>query len=93
MLKLDKPPKFSTKIGPDGLNLLARSLHYGWIVMAIGAVMWTISSSMRFAVAVLVPDLQDPNGLGWSYWSIAFAFSLQWLLAGLAGPVLSLIHI
>lgn len=50
--------------------------------------MWTISSSMRFAVAVLVPDLQDPNGLGWSYWSIAFAFSLQWLLAGLAGPVM-----
>ncbi len=50
--------------------------------------MWTISSSVRFATSLLVPYLEDPDGVyAWSYGFIAFGFTLQWLLAGLLGPV------
>jgi MFS family permease len=50
--------------------------------------MWTTSSAVRFATSLLVPYLEDPDGAyGWSYGFIAFAFTLQWLLAGLLGPV------
>ena len=57
------------------------------MVMLAGA-MWTISSSIRFAATPLIPHLQAPSGFGWSYGAIAFAFSLQWLVSGLLGPVM-----
>ena len=64
-------------------------IHYAWVMVAIAAVMWMVSSSIRFSTAVLVPDLNDPDGpLGWSYGAIAFAFSVQWLISGLMGPVM-----
>ncbi len=88
MVKLRGLGKLSVKMGPAGLTMGGRSIHYGWVVMGVGAVMWTISSSMRFSATVLVPHLQDPNGFGWSYGAIAFAFALQWFLAGLMGPVM-----
>jgi MFS family permease len=37
---------------------------------------------------VLIPHLQAPDGFGWSYGAIALAFSLQWMLTGIAGPVM-----
>ena len=46
-----------------------------------------ITSSVRFAAAALVPHLSDPAaGFGWSYGAISLAFSLQWIIFGLASP-------
>ena len=64
-----------------------RRIHYAWIVVAIAAAMGFITSSVRFAAAALVPHLSDPAaGFGWSYGAISLAFSLQWIIFGLASP-------
>ena len=80
--------KLPISLSPDGLTVGTRKIHYAWVIVTVAAVMWMISSSIRFAGTVLVPHLQDPNGFGWSYGAIAFAFSLQWLVSGLLGPVM-----
>ena len=62
-------------------------LHYAWIIVAIAAMMGFITSSVRFAAAALVPHLSDATGdFGWSYGAITLAFSLQWIIFGLASP-------
>ena len=64
-----------------------KQVHYAWIIVAIAAAMGFITSSMRFAAAALVPHLSDPiAGFGWSYGVISLAFSLQWMVLGLASP-------
>ena len=67
--------------------LLKGKLHYAWIIVAIAAMMGFITSSVRFAAAALVPYLSDTTGdFGWSYGAITLAFSLQWIIFGLASP-------
>ena len=62
-------------------------VHYAWVIVAIAAAMGFITSSVRFAAAALVPHLSDPAaGFGWSYGAISLAFSLQWIIFGLASP-------
>ena len=62
-------------------------IHYAWIIVAIAATMGFITSSVRFAAAALVPYLSDTAGqFGWSYGAISLAFSLQWIVFGLASP-------
>ena len=62
-------------------------VHYAWVIVAIAASMGFITSSVRFAAAALVPHLSDPAaGFGWSYGAISLAFSLQWIIFGLASP-------
>ena len=62
-------------------------LHYAWVIVAIAATMGFITSSVRFAAAALVPHLSNPaGGFGWSYGAISLAFSLQWIVFGLASP-------
>ena len=66
---------------------LKSRIHYAWIIVAIAAIMGFITSSVRFAAAALVPHLSDPAaGFGWSYGAISLAFSLQWIIFGLASP-------
>lgn len=67
--------------------LFNRRIHYAWVIVAIAAMMGFITSSVRFAAAALVPHLSDPTaGFGWSYGAISLAFSLQWIIFGLASP-------
>ena len=64
-----------------------RPVHYAWVIVGIAAAMGFITSSVRFAAAALVPHLSDPTaGFGWSYGAISLAFSLQWIIFGLASP-------
>ena len=66
---------------------LRNRIHYAWVIVAIAATMGFITSSVRFAAAALVPHLSDPTaGFGWSYGAISLAFSLQWIVFGLASP-------
>ena len=88
MLKLNGLGKLAINLSPTGITVGTRKIHYAWVIVAVAAAMWMISSSIRFAGTVLVPHLQDPDVFGWSYGAIAFAFSLQWLVSGLLGPIM-----
>jgi MFS family permease len=74
-------------LSPARLAVGARRIHYSWVIVVVASVMWMTSSSIRFATSLLVPYLEDPDYFGWSYGAIAFAFTLQWLLSGVLGPV------
>ncbi len=86
MLKLNGVGRLGLRLGPMGLALGTRRLHYAWVIVAVASLLGMISSSVRFATSVLVPYLRDPAGLGWGYSAIAFAFTLQWLISGLVSP-------
>ena len=83
MLKLPRwggvtPDRSSTELVRD-----TPRLHYAWVIVAISAMMWMITSPMVFATSLLIPYFQDPKGFGWSYFSISIAFALQWLCLAL----------
>ncbi len=66
---------------------LKEQFHYAWVIVALAGLMGFITSAMRFAAAALVPHLIDPaEGFGWSYGTVTLAFSLQWIVLGLASP-------
>ena len=88
MLRLNGFGRLAITLSPSGITVGTRQIHYAWVIVTVAAVMWMITSSIRFAGTVLVPHLQDPDAFGWSYGGIAFAFSLQWLVSGLLGPVM-----
>jgi MFS family permease len=46
-----------------------------------------ITSPVRFAISMLVPYLQSPQGFGWSYFAISIAFALQWLVTAFISPL------
>ena len=62
-------------------------LHYAWVIVAVSAMICMITSPVRFFISMLVPYLQSPQGLGWSYFEISVAFALQWLASGLISPL------
>ena len=73
-------------LSPAGLSIGTHSIHYAWVIVLLAVAMRLTSSGIRMASAVLVPYLADPENFGWSYGSIGFAFSLQWMFSGLFGP-------
>ncbi len=85
MLKLNGFSKLMI-LSPAGLAVGTRQIHYAWVIVAIAATMGFVTSSVRFAAAVLVPYLSSASGFGWSYAAISFAFSLQWLVLGIMSP-------
>ena len=70
---------------PEGLVIGSRRVHYAWIIVAVATVMWMTSSSMRFAIAVLVPEFEDL--FGWSLTIITAGFTIQWLMSAAMSPV------
>ena len=76
---------FSFGLKPEGLVVGNRRVHYAWVIVAVATVMWMTSSSMRFAVAVLVPRLEEQ--LGWSIFAITLGFTIQWLMSAALSPV------
>jgi hypothetical protein len=62
-------------------------LHYAWVIVAVASMICMITSPVRFAISMLVPYLQSPQGFGWSYFAISIAFALQWLATALISPL------
>ena len=62
-------------------------LHYAWVIVAVASMICMITSPVRFAISILVPYLQSPQGFGWSYFEISIAFALQWLVTALISPL------
>ena len=78
-----------SKLSLSRSNLVVANhhIHYAWVIVGVASVMWITSSTIRFAISLLVPQLQDPSGpFGWSYFAIASAFTLQWVLSGVLSP-------
>ena len=76
---------FGMGMRPDGLVIGSRHIHYAWVIVGVATVMWMTSSSMRFAVAVLVPEFEEL--FGWSLTIITAGFTIQWLLSATLSPV------
>ena len=79
-----------TLVGVPEVSRHIRGLHYGWVIVGLGSVMWVTSTGIRFAASLLIPSLTDPDRapyFGWSLGLIAFAFTIQFVLAGLLGPL------
>jgi MFS family permease len=65
----------------------SQTLHYAWVIVAVAAMICMITSPVRFAISMLVPYLQSPQGFGWSYFAISIAFALQWLVTAAISPL------
>ena len=76
---------FAFGMRPEGLVVGSRRIHYAWVIVAVATVMWMTSSSMRFAIAVLVPEFETL--FGWSLTVITAGFTIQWLMSAAMSPV------
>jgi MFS family permease len=76
-----------TRQHPTGRASGQRRLHYAWVIVAVASMICMITSPVRFAISILVPYLQSPQGFGWSYFEISIAFALQWLATALVSPL------
>ncbi len=70
---------------PAQLAVGTRRVHYAWVMVAVAATMWMTTSGVRFAAAILVPDLQDI--FGWSIFAIFAGFAIQWIAAAFFSPI------
>ena len=76
---------FGVSMEPTGLAVGQHRVHYAWVIVGVASVMWTTSSAIRFAASLLVSEFE--RDFGWTYGLIAVAFTVQWILSGLLGPV------
>ena len=76
---------FNIGLRPEGLVVGNRRIHYAFVIVAVATVMWMTSSSMRFAVAILVPQMTDL--FGWSIGFITLGFTIQWMLSAALSPI------
>src|SRR5499426_2234726 len=87
MLRLQRFARGMLYQHPTGLAHGSPRLHYAWVIVWVASMICMISSPVRFAISMLVPYLQSPQGFGWSYFAISVAFALQWLATALISPL------
>jgi MFS family permease len=58
-------------------------LHYGWVVVAIGALMTCVAFGAMFSLAVFLQPMTDATG--WSRAGVSSAMTLNFLAMGVAG--------
>ena len=87
MLRLRSFTRSMTRQSPTGPVSGSQRLHYAWIIVTVAATICLITSPVRFAISMLVPYLQSPQGFGWSYFAISIAFALQWLATACISPL------
>ena len=75
------------RINQAGVAIGERRYHYAWVIVGVASIMWMTSSSLRFAVALLVPEFNKPEHFGWSIGAITVGFTIQWVLSGILGPI------
>ena len=73
---------FSLK--PSDMQIAGRSVHYAWVIVAVGAVMRLFSSSFRSSSSILIPRLVE--SFGWSFGQVGLGFAIQWIVSGMFGP-------
>ena len=75
---------FGFGMRPEGLVVGNKRVHYAWVIVGVATIMWMTSSSMRFAVAILVPEFEEQ--FGWSIGFITLGFTIQWLMSAALSP-------
>ena len=73
---------FSLK--PSDIQIAGRSVHYAWVIVAVGAVMRLFSSSFRSSSSILIPRLVE--SFGWTFGQVGLGFAIQWIVSGMFGP-------
>ena len=86
MLRLQRFTRSMTHPSPTGLAGGSQRLHYAWVIVTVASMICMITSPVRFAISMLIPYLQSPQGFGWSYFAISIAFALQWLCHSVHQP-------
>ena len=76
---------FGLGMRPEGLMVGNRRIHYAFVIVGVATIMWMTSSSLRFAVAILVPEFEEL--FGWSIGFITLGFTIQWLMSAALSPV------
>ena len=76
---------FNFGLRREGLVIGDRRIHYAFVIVAVATIMWMTSSSLRFAVAVLVPEFETL--FGWSLTVITAGFTIQWLMSAALSPI------
>ena len=76
---------FNIGLRREGLVIGDRRIHYAFVIVAVATVMWMTSTSMRFAVAILVPEIEKL--FGWSIGFITLGFTIQWMLSAALSPI------
>ena len=76
---------FGIGLRPEGLVVGNKQVHYAFVIVGVATIMWMTSSSLRFAVAVLVPEFETL--FGWSIGFITLGFTIQWLMSAALSPV------
>ena len=87
MLRLRRFTRGMMRQSSTGLASGTRGFHHAWVIVAVASMICMITSPMRFAISMLIPYLQSPQGFGWSYFSISIAFALQWLCTAIFSPL------
>ena len=76
---------FSLHMRPEGMVIGGKRVHYAFVIVAVATIMWMTSSSLRFAVAILVPEFETL--FGWSIGFITLGFTIQWLMSAALSPI------
>jgi MFS family permease len=76
-----------THPSPTDLAGGSQRLHYAWVIVTVASMICMITSPVRFAISMLIPWMQSPQGFGWSYFAISIAFALQWLATACISPL------
>src|SRR3981189_3744516 len=58
-------------------------VHYGWVMVAIGALMTCVAIGAMFSLAVFLQPMTDATG--WSRAGVSSAMTLNFLAMGVAG--------
>ena len=87
MLRLQRFTQRMTHPSPTDLAGGSQRLHYAWVIVTVASMICMITSPVRFAISMLIPWMQSPQGFGWSYFAISIAFALQWLATACISPL------
>jgi MFS family permease len=60
-----------------------RAIHYGWVMVAIGALMTCVAIGAMFSLAVFLQPMTEATG--WSRAGVSSAMTLNFLAMGIAG--------
>jgi MFS family permease len=66
------------------MALVARRVHYGWVVVAVTFLILLVAAGLRATPGVLIVPLE--RDFGWSRATISLAVSVNLLMYGLTGP-------
>ena len=67
---------------------LSGGIHYGWVIVAVLAVVQIVGQAIGMAAGVMVAPLNDANGgFGWSMGTIGAGLATYYLVGAITAPI------